>query len=326
MHAFDYASAATVADALKLARPGSAFLAGGTTLVDLMKLDVLTPDRVIDVNRLPLKGIRLHAGAVRIGALERMSDVAAHPVVTATHPMISRALLLSASGQLRNMASIGGNLMQRTRCDYFRDVTSACNKRLPGSGCPALTGNNRGHAILGTSDACAATHASDVAVAFAALEAQVVLRSRDGDRTVPLEDFYRLPGSTPERENVLGPGELIAEVVVPVLPWAQRHSTYLKIRDRQSCEFALTSVAAAVHLKRGVVQDVRLAAGGVGTKPWRLRAVEERLKGGVAVERTFADAAESAVDGARPLAHNAFKTSLLKRTIVRALLDAAGVR
>ncbi|MDT7782311.1 MAG: xanthine dehydrogenase YagS FAD-binding subunit [Pseudonocardiales bacterium] len=325
MHAFDYASPSSVADALKLAKPGSAFLAGGTTLVDLMKLEVLTPDRVIDVNGLPLKGIRLHDGALRIGALERMGDVAAHPVVNATHPMISRALLLSASGQLRNMASIGGNLMQRTRCDYFRDVTSACNKRLPGSGCPALTGINRGHAILGTSDSCAATHASDVAVAFVALDAQVVLRDKDGDRTVPLEDFYRLPGSTPERENVLGPGELITEVVVPTLPWA-RTSTYLKIRDRQSYEFALTSVAAAVNLKRGVVQDVRLAAGGVGTKPWRLRAVEEALKGGVAMERTFADAAESAVDGARPLAHNAFKTSLLKRTIVRALLDAAGVR
>ncbi|MEU0883725.1 xanthine dehydrogenase family protein subunit M [Lentzea sp. NPDC005914] len=325
MRAFDFATPSTVPDALKLAKPGSAFLAGGTTLVDLMKLDVMTPDRVIDVNNLPLRGIRLHEGALRIGALERMGDVAAHPVVTSVHPMISRALLLSASGQLRNMASIGGNLMQRTRCDYFRDVTSACNKRLPGSGCPALTGINRTHAILGTSDSCAATHASDVAVAFVALEAQVVLRGKDGDRTVPLEDFYRLPGSTPERENVLGPGELIAEVVVPALPWA-RTSTYLKIRDRQSYEFALTSVAAAVSLKRGVVQDVRLAAGGVGTKPWRLRAVEEALKGGVAMERTFADAAESAVDGARTLAHNSFKPSLLKRTIVRALLDAAGVR
>jgi xanthine dehydrogenase YagS FAD-binding subunit len=325
MRAFDYATPSTVTDALDLAKPGSAFLAGGTTLVDLMKLDVLTPDRVIDVNRLPLKGIRLKESALRIGALERMSDVAAHPVVTSVHPMISRALLLSASGQLRNMASIGGNLMQRTRCDYFRDVTSACNKRIPGSGCPALTGVNRGHAILGTSDTCVATHASDVAVAFVALEAQVVLRGKGGDRTVALEDFYRLPGGTPERENVLGPGELIAEVVVPVLPWT-RHSTYLKIRDRQSYEFALTSVAAAVNLKRGVVQDVRIAAGGVGTKPWRLRGVEERLKGAVAVERTFAEAAESAVDGARPLAHNAFKTSLLKRSIVRALLDAAGVR
>ena len=325
MHAYDFATPSSVNEAFRLIKPGSAFLAGGTTLVDLMKLDVMTPNRVIDVNNLPLKGIRLRGGAVRIGALERMSDVADHHVVKVHLPMVSRALMLSASGQLRNMASIGGNLLQRTRCDYFRDVTSACNKRLPGSGCPALTGINRGHAILGTSDSCVATHASDVAVAFVALEAQVVLRGKDGDRTVPLEDFYRLPGSTPERENVLGPGELIAEVVVPTLPWA-RHSTYLKIRDRQSYEFALTSVAAAVSLKRGVVQDVRLAAGGVGTKPWRLRAVEEALKGSVAMERTFADAAESAVDGARPLPHNAFKTSLLKRSIVRALLDAAGVR
>ncbi|MEU3646057.1 xanthine dehydrogenase family protein subunit M [Lentzea sp. NPDC034063] len=324
MHAFDYSAPSTVTDALRLARPGSAFLAGGTTLVDLMKLDVLTPDQVIDVNRLPLRGIRMRGG-LRIGALERMSDVANHPLVASTHPMISRALLLSASGQLRNMASIGGNLLQRTRCDYFRDVTSACNKRRPGSGCPALTGVNRGHAILGTSDSCVAAHASDVAVAFVAMEAQVVLRSRDGERTVPLEDFYLLPGTTPDRENVLAPGELIAEVVVPTLSWA-RHATYLKIRDRQSYEFALTSVAAAIDVKRGVVQDVRLAAGGVGTKPWRLRAVEDALKGSVAVERTFTDAAESAVDGARPLAHNAFKTSLLKRTIVRALLDAAGVR
>jgi xanthine dehydrogenase YagS FAD-binding subunit len=325
MHAFDYAAASTVRGALDLAGPGSAFLAGGTTLVDLMKLDVMTPDRVIDVNALPLKGIRLHEGSLRIGALERMSDVATHPVVASTHPMFSKALLLSASGQVRNMASIGGNLMQRTRCDYFRDVTSACNKRRPGSGCPALTGVNRNHAVLGTSDSCVATHASDVAVAFVALEAQVVLRSRDGDRVVPLEEFYRLPGSTPDRENALGPGELIAEVVVPMRPWARR-STYLKIRDRQSYEFALTSVAAAVDVKRGVVQDVRLAAGGVATKPWRLRAVEEALKGGVAIERTFTEAAESAVDGARPLAHNAFKTTLLKRTIVRALLDAAGAR
>ncbi|MFS8097024.1 xanthine dehydrogenase family protein subunit M [Lentzea alba] len=320
MRAFDYTTPSTVGDALKLAKPGSAFLAGGTTLVDLMKLDVMTPERVIDVNSLPLKGIRLHQGALRIGALERMSDVAAHPIV---HPMISRALLLSASGQIRNMASIGGNLMQRTRCDYFRDATSPCNKRRPGSGCPALTGVNRNHAILGTSDHCAATHASDVAVAFVALDAEVVLRSKDGDRTLPLEDFYRLPGSTPDRENALNPGELIAEIIVPALPW---RSTYLKIRDRQSYEFALTSVAAAINLKRGVIQDVRLAAGGVGTKPWRLRAVEEALKGSVAMERTFADAAEHAVDGARPLAHNKFKTSLLKRTIVRALLDVAGVR
>lgn len=325
MRAFDFATPTSVNEALRLTKPGSAFLAGGTTLVDLMKLDVMTPDRVIDVNRLPLKGIRVQAASLRIGALERMSDVAVHPLVTAQHPMIARALLLSASGQLRNMASIGGNLMQRTRCDYFRDVSSPCNKRQPGSGCPAQNGVNRGHAILGTSTACVATHASDLAVALTALEAEVVLRSRDGDRSVPLEEFYRLPGSTPERENVLGQGELIAEVAVPLLPWA-RTSTYLKIRDRQSYEFALTSVAVALRLRRDVVVDARIAAGGVGTKPWRLRAVEEALKGGVATERTFLDAAESAVDGARPLTHNAFKVPLLKRSIVRALLETAGVR
>ncbi len=324
MRAFDFATPSSVNEALRLAKPGSAFLAGGTTLVDLMKLDVMTPDRVIDVNNLPLKGIRVRDGSLRIGALERMSDVAVHPVVTAQHPMIAKALLLSASGQLRNMASIGGNLMQRTRCDYFRDVTSPCNKRQPGSGCPAQTGINRGHAILGTSTACVATHASDLAVALTALEAEVVLTSRDGERVVPLEDFYRLPGSTPHLENLLGPGELISEVVVRALP--NTRQTYLKIRDRQSYEFALTSVAVALTLRRGVVQDVRIAAGGVGTKPWRLRNAEDALKGSVAMERTFEDAAESAVDGARPLEHNKFKVSLVKRAIVRALLETAGVR
>ncbi|TWP47792.1 xanthine dehydrogenase family protein subunit M [Lentzea tibetensis] len=325
MRAFDYAAPSSVDEALRLTKPGSAFLAGGTTLVDLMKLDVLTPDHVIDVNRLPLNGIRLSDGHLRIGALERMSAVAAHPTVMVHFPVISRALLLSASGQLRNMASIGGNLLQRTRCDYFRDVTAPCNKRQPGSGCPAQTGVNRTHAILGSSSSCAATHASDVAVAFVALEAMVVVRGRGGDRIVPLEDFYLLPGNTPQVENQLGPDELIVEVRVPVSPLA-RQSTYLKIRDRQSYEFALTSVAVALSLRRGVVLDARIAAGGVGTKPWRLRAVEDALKGNPAMEKTFSDAAESAVDGARPLAQNAFKVTLLKRTIVRALIDVAGVR
>ncbi|GLZ35232.1 carbon-monoxide dehydrogenase medium subunit [Lentzea sp. NBRC 105346] len=322
MKAFDYARPNGVDEALRLTKPGSAFLAGGTTLVDLMKLEVVTPDHVIDVNLLPLRGIRVHGGFLRIGALERMSAVAAHPIV---YPVISRALLQSASAQLRNMASIGGNLLQRTRCDYFRDTASPCNKRQPGSGCPAQTGVNRTHAILGTSDSCVATHASDLAVALVALDAEVRLRGPDGERTVPLEKFYLLPGSTPETENQLRPGELIVDVAVPLLPWARR-STYLKIRDRQSYEFALTSVAVALNVRRGVVLDARIAAGGVGTRPWRLRAVEDALQGSPALEQTFADAAQSAVDGARPLAQNAFKVTLLKRTIVRALIDAAGAR
>jgi len=315
MRPFELTAPATVEAAL--ASPGT-FLAGGTTLVDLMKLNVVTPQHVLDINALPLRGIDTSDG-LRIGALERMSDVARHPGV---YPVISRALLLSASQQLRNMASIGGNLLQRTRCGYFRDVNVPCNKREPGSGCPAVSGANRMHAILGTSDSCVATHASDLAVALVALDAEVRLAGASGTRTVPLADFYRLPGDTPEVENDLRPDELITEVVVPRLDWARR-STYVKVRDRQSYEFALCSAAVALDIRESRVVDARVAVGGVATRPWRLTAVEAALRGAPATEAAFEDAASVAADGARPLPGNGFKVSLLKRTVVRALIEGS---
>jgi xanthine dehydrogenase YagS FAD-binding subunit len=313
MRPFELTAPTTLDDAL--ATPGT-FLAGGTTLVDLMKLNVLTPQHVLDINEVPLRGIDT-ADGLRFGALERMSDIAAHPGV---YPAISRALLLSASQQIRNMASIGGNLLQRTRCSYFRDVATPCNKRVPGSGCPALEGANRMHAILGTSDSCAATHASDVAVALVALDAELRLAGPDGTRTVKLADFYRLPGDTPEVENDLHTGELITEVVVPKLGWAA-NSTYVKVRDRQSYEFALCSAAVALDVRDGVIADARIAVGGVGTVPWRLPAVEDALRGKPATQASFEEAASVAAEGARPLSENAFKAPLLKRTLVRALLE-----
>jgi xanthine dehydrogenase YagS FAD-binding subunit len=313
MRPFELTAPTTVEAALET--PGT-FLAGGTTLVDLMKLDVLTPQHVLDINAVPLHGIDTSDG-LRFGALERMSAIAAHPHV---YPAISRALLLSASQQIRNMASIGGNLLQRTRCSYFRDVATPCNKREPGSGCSALEGANRMHAILGTSDSCAATHASDVAVALVALDARLRLVDAAGTREVALGEFYQLPGDTPALENDLRPGELITEVVVPRLDWAA-NSTYVKVRDRQSYEFALCSAAVALDVRDGVVADARIAAGGVGTVPWRLPAVEEALKGRPATQAAFEEAASVAADGAQPLSDNAFKVSLLKRTIVRALLE-----
>ncbi|TVT48929.1 xanthine dehydrogenase family protein subunit M [Amycolatopsis rhizosphaerae] len=313
MRPFELTAPATVADALE---ESGTFLAGGTTLVDLMKLDVLTPQRVLDINGLPLHGIDT-ADGLRIGALERMADIAAHPGV---YPVISRALLLSASQQIRTMASIGGNLLQRTRCTYFRDVTMPCNRRDPGSGCPAISGANRMHAVLGTSDACVATHASDLAVALVALDAELRLAGPEGERTIKLTDFYRLPGETPEVEHDLRPGELITEVVVPRLDWAAR-STYVKVRDRQSYEFALCSAAVAVDVRDGLVADARVAVGGVATVPWRLEAVEAALRGKPVTEESFTEAASIATEGAKPLADNGFKLSLLPRTIVRALLE-----
>jgi xanthine dehydrogenase YagS FAD-binding subunit len=313
MRPFELTAPTTVEAAL--AAPGT-FLAGGTTLVDLMKLNVLTPRHVQDINELPLRGIDASDG-LRIGALERMSDIAAHPGV---YPVISRALLLSASQQLRNMASIGGNLLQRTRCTYFRDVAMPCNKRQPGSGCPAVSGANRMHALLGTSDSCVATHASDVAVALVALDAEIRLVSATGSRTVALADFYRPPGDSPEVENHLRPGELIAEVLVPRLDWASR-STYVKVRDRQSYEFALCSAAVALDVRDSRIVDARVAVGGVATVPWRLAAVEAALRGAPATPAAFEAAASVAADGATPLSANGFKVSLLKRTVVRALLE-----
>ncbi|MCP2251369.1 xanthine dehydrogenase YagS FAD-binding subunit [Prauserella aidingensis] len=326
MRQFDITAPTTIDDAVD---GRHTFLAGGTTLVDLMKLDVLTPPRVADINALPLRGIGADEGGhsdngnaghgLRIGALERMSDVAEHPDVP---PAVRRALTLSASQQLRNMATIGGNLLQRTRCGYFRDTTMPCNKRTPGSGCSALGGNNRGHAVLGTSDHCVATHASDLAVALVALDAEVRLVGSDGARTTPLADFYRTPGDTPEIETGLRDGELTTDVVVPH-PERAAHSTYVKVRDRQSYEFALCSVAASLDVRDGVVVDARIAAGGVGTIPWRLPGVEAALRGEPATESAFAAAAEVATHGATPLTHNGFKVPLLRRTLVRALLELA---
>ncbi|MEV4018947.1 xanthine dehydrogenase family protein subunit M [Nonomuraea angiospora] len=323
MRPYTFGAARSVGEALRQARDGSAYLAGGTTLVDLMKMEVVTPAHVVDITAVPLRGIRADAKGLSIGAMERMADVAEHDLVTGPYPMLAEALRQSASPQIRNMATIGGNLLQRTRCGYFRDPATPCNKRSPGTGCPAVGGHNRSHAILGTSDACVATHPSDLAVALTALDARVSLRGPDGERTLRLADFYRLPGSTPHLENELRPGELITGVTVPALTWARR-STYVKVRDRQSYEFALCSAAIAVDVTGGVIREARVAAGGVGTRPWRLPAVEQALKGSQMRLEAFEAAVAHAADGARPLAHNAFKPALLRRTIVRALAHLAG--
>jgi xanthine dehydrogenase YagS FAD-binding subunit len=313
---YTFVSANSVRQALS---HDGAYLAGGTTLVDLMKLEVMTPAHVVDINSLPLRGIQCTPLGLRIGALERMADVAAHHEVARRWSMVSTALALSASPQLRNMASIGGNLLQRTRCDYFRDVRMPCNKRKPGSGCPAVNGDNRMHAILGASAACVATHASDLAVALTALDASIRLQDRHGERMIKLADFYRLPGDTPSVENQLRPGELITEVIVPALDWPQ---TYVKVRDRTSYEFALASAAVALDVHGGVVRDARIAVGGVGTRPWRLRAVEKALRGRPATEQSWLEAAKLSVVDAKPLAGNAFKVPLVQRTIARALAGA----
>jgi xanthine dehydrogenase YagS FAD-binding subunit len=318
MRPFVYESPSTAQEAIARGDANSAFIAGGTTLLDLMKLEVMKPSRVVDLNPLPMRGVQMREDGLRIGALEKMSDVAVHPEVLTNYPVISEALFHSASAQIRNMASIGGNLLQRTRCGYFRDVNTPCNKREPGSGCPAIDGENRMHAILGTSASCVATHPSDLAVALVALDASIRIQNGAEERLLKLDDFYLVPGDTPDRENQLRPGELITEVRVPRLPWARR-STYLKIRDRDSYEFALTSAAVALDVDGDKIRDIRIAVGGVGTKPWNLPKVREALAGQPLTEQTFAAAARLAVDGANPLRHNAFKIDLLQRTIVRAL-------
>ncbi|MER5443537.1 xanthine dehydrogenase family protein subunit M [Streptomyces sp. NPDC002790] len=319
MHPFTYAKPKTTREALDAGRRGGRYIAGGTTLVDLMRETVERPDRLVDINSLPLREINVTPrGGLRIGALVSMSDAATHPKVSTLFPVISEALELSASAQLRNMATIGGNIMQRTRCTYFRDVTADCNKREPGSGCAAREGYNRTHAILGTSEDCVATHPSDVAVALAALEARVHLVSPDGERTLPFEGFLLRPGSTPIREQALHKGELITSVEVPTLP-RPLVSGYLKVRDRQSYEFALTSAAVALHVTGGVIREAKVAAGGVGTVPWKLPSVERALVGERPSEQLWAKAAASAADGARPLQHNKFKAELLTRTVERQL-------
>lgn len=321
MRPFAYAAPASVDEAISAASAhNGAYLAGGTTLVDLLKLEVMAPRLVLDIRRLPLDRITLGRDGLFIGAGARMSETAAHEAVVSLFPVIAEALRQSASPQLRNMASIGGNLLQRTRCGYFRDTGMPCNKREPGSGCPAIEGANRSHAVLGTSDDCAATHASDLAVALVALDASVHLRGGDGERRVRLEDFYRLPGSTPHRENQLQPGELVTGVSVPPLHWARR-STYVKVRDRAAYEFALTSAAVAVDLRGGTIRAARVAAGGVGTRPWRLPHVERALRDRPLRQDAIEAAVAGAADGARTLAHNKFKPALLRRTLVRALLS-----
>lgn len=321
MFPFSFTKATNISDALKA---GGRYIAGGTTLVDLMRETVERPETLVDITALPLREVTVtKGGGLRIGALVSMAEAAAHPKVRGAYPVISQALELSASAQLRNMATIGGNIMQRTRCTYFRDVTAACNKRQPGTGCAALDGYNRSHAILGTSDACVATHPSDAAVAFAALEASVRLLGPDGERAVPFADFLLRPGTTPNREQALRPGELITAVEVPAYPRPLR-SGYLKVRDRQSYEFALTSAAVAMHVRGGVIREAKVAAGGVGTVPWRLSTVEQQLIGKRPSSRLWSDAAARAADGARPLAHNGFKVELLKRTVERQLRVVGG--
>lgn len=318
MRPYAFSRAGSVAEALRHAGPGTAYLAGGTTLVDLMKLEVVTPTHVVDIDRLPLRGIAIDRLRLQVGALERMSDVAEHPDVRRHATALAEALDLSASGQLRNMASIGGNLLQRTRCGYFRDVASPCNKREPGSGCSMATGVDRAAAVLGTSAHCVATNPGDMAVALVALDASVHLASARGTRTVPVEGFHTLPGATPHVETVLRPGELVVEVSVP-RPRPTVRSTYLKVRDRQSYEFALASAAVTLDLRGREIRAARVAVGGMGTVPWRLPAVEAALVGRRATTETFEAAVEGAADGAATGTHNTFKPALLRRTLVRAL-------
>jgi xanthine dehydrogenase YagS FAD-binding subunit len=325
MHAFDYVRARDLGGAINSgSRPSAKFVAGGTNLLDLMKSEVEKPAHLVDINALGLAAIEHVPGGIRIGALARMADVALHPLVQQRFPAISQALLASASPQLRNMASIGGNLMQRTRCTYFRELTFApCNKRTPGSGCAAMEGENRLHAVLGTSSSCIATHPSDLAVALAALDAVITLHGRDGERKVAATDFHLLPGSTPHIEHALRHGEMITSVFVPEAAHA-RQSSYLKIRDRSEFEFALASAAVGLEIASGTIRNARVALGGVGTKPWRSREAERALIGKSPSEGVFRDAAEAALAGATPQEQNGFKIELARRTLVRALTDLAG--
>ncbi|EMF51615.1 MULTISPECIES: xanthine dehydrogenase family protein subunit M [Streptomyces] len=319
MHPFSYTRVDSVRKALDAGGRGGRYIAGGTTLVDLMRETVEIPDTLVDISDLPLSEITATAGGgIRIGALVPMAVATADPKLNSLYPVAAQALR-GASAQLRNMATIGGNIMQRTRCTYFRDVTADCNKREPGSGCAALGGYNRGHAILGGSDHCVAVHASDFAVALTALEATVHLQAPDGkERGLPFADFLLRPGATPQREQNIRRGELITAVEIRAYPRPLK-SAYLKIRDRQSYSFGLASAAVALHVRGGVIREAKVAAGGVATVPWKLSAVERALIGERPSDRLWAAAASHAVDGARPLQHNRFKVELLKRTVERQL-------
>jgi len=322
---FQYARATDVADAIRqiASDPDAKFIAGGTNLIDLMKYDVERPLRLIDITHLPLKTVEETAsGGVRIGALVPNSDLAYHPLIEKRYPLLSSAILAGASQQLRNMASTGGNLVQRTRCFYFYDIATPCNKREPGSGCSAIDGINRINAILGTSEACIATHPSDMCVALAALEAKVHVAGPAGERTIAFADFHRLPGDTPQIDTNLDPNEMITAIELPAQGFAANYS-YLKIRDRLSYAFALVSVAAALELEGDRIKEARLALGGVAHKPWRNLEAEAAMRGKTAKAPAFAEAADVLLRDAKGFAHNAFKIDLARRAIIRTLTQAA---
>ena len=327
MHTFTYVRADSVDAAIAAAgRPSTKLLAGGTNLLDLMKGYVEQPIRIVDINRLPLSEItELPDGGVRIGALARNSDMANHPLIRQRYPLLSQALLSGASPQLRNMATAGGNLLQRTRCHYFTDVSYAeCNKRNPGSGCAARAGFTRQLAILGASEQCIATHPSDMAVALVALDARVHVRSTSGERRIPMADFLRLPGDTPQQDNNLAPGEMILAIELPRSPFAD-YAYYLKVRDRASYAFALVSVAAALDLDDTMVRDARVVLGGVAHKPWRATDAERRLVGQRIDRAAIDSAAVLSISGAVPVRDNAFKVRLAERAVARALQTAGGI-
>ena len=326
MNPFDYHRAADVNTAIQAISQNSKFLAGGTNLIDLMKNGVERPTTLIDINRVALTAIEpLPDGGLRLGALARNSDTANHPLVRQRYPLLTQAILSGASPQLRNLASNGGNLMQRTRCPYFMNTEFAhCNKRVPGSGCDALEGFQRMHAIFGASDHCIAVHPSDMCVALAALEAVIRVQSPHGVRTIPISEFHRLPGDTPQFDTNLKPDELIIAIDLPPSPYAE-HSNYVKIRDRASYEFALVSVAAALHVDNGTIRSARIALGGVAHKPWRAERAERALIGKQPGRELFETTAHVAVEGAHPYPGNAFKVHLAQRAVVRALTTAGGI-
>ncbi|GAA0971453.1 xanthine dehydrogenase family protein subunit M [Acrocarpospora macrocephala] len=320
MKDFAYVSAQDVATAVRaIAEPGAKFLGGGTNLVDLMRQNIERPDTVIDITRLPLDRVEeLPDGGVRIGALVRNSHLAAHRVIRTRYPMLAQAILTGASGQLRNMATVGGNVLQRTRCPYFADLAARCNKREPGAGCDAIGGFNRNAAIFGASDSCVATHPSDMCVALAALDATIELESVRGVRRLPLVGFHMLPGDSPQHETAIAADELITAIELPELPVAAR-SRYRKVRDRASYAFALVSVAAALEVRDGVITEARLALGGVAARPWRAHAAERALMGGPATEERFRLAADAELEGAVAQSQNAFKIELAGRAITATL-------
>ncbi len=324
---FNYAKPGTVALAVAAVSKDKTakFIAGGTNLVDLMKRGVTNPEKLVDINSLPLKTIEQRGNVIRMGALALNSTVADDGLVRKHLPLLSQALAAGASAQIRNMATVGGNIMQRTRCPYFYDTALPCNKRQPGSGCGALEGYNRMHAIFGASDSCIAVHPSDMCIALAALDAVVVVAGRGGERRIPFADFHRLPGNTPEKDNNLQPGELITAVEVPVQAGLAQHSIYQKIRDRTSYAFALVSVAAALELKGKTIQQARLAMGGVAHKPWRLTAAETFLRGKEATEANFRQAAQLAMAAAKGYGQNNFKLTLAPNTLVHTLKKLTGV-